>query len=163
MHEHEPVPADASSYSPRTRFTVLPIVRPQSTDDISVHSSVKHWGSHPAPVTPATPNVAASELMTIQSGPNTPVRMGNNLKTLSMPVSSSALKKSVTASGWIGCLCKKIAPKDYYSVSGWLLYPQLGTHHCSFPHFDTHGVARVGAWNHLKVVDRMMFSSARRI
>ena len=66
--------------------------------------------SHPAPVTPAAPNIAVSELMIIQSGPNTPVRMGNNLKTFSMPVSSSALKKSVAASGWVGCLCRKMAP-----------------------------------------------------
>ena len=65
---------------------------------------------YPAPITPAAPNIAVSGLMTIQSGPNTPVRIGNSLKILSIPTSSSALKKSVTASERVGCLYKKMAP-----------------------------------------------------
>jgi len=61
--------------------------------------------------------------MTIQSGPNTPVRIGNNLKTFSMPDSSSALKKSVAASGWVGCLYRKIAP--IVLISPWLGAPWI--------------------------------------
>jgi hypothetical protein len=66
--------------------------------------------SHPAPTTPPAPSIATSELMTIQSGPKTPVRIGNNLRTFSIQTSSSACKKIVTASEWVGCLCRKMAP-----------------------------------------------------
>lgn len=53
--------------------------------------------------------------MTIQSGPKTPVRIGNNLRIFSIQVSSSACRKIATASGWIGCLCRKMTPTTVQS------------------------------------------------
>ena len=117
--------------------------------------------SHPAPVTPAAPNVAVSDPTTIQSGPETPVRIGNNLRTFSIQVSLSACKKIVTASEWVGCLCRKITPITTVSLG--LAASGMSTYHCLDFHLRTHAEARADAEHYPEVVDQKTFSLFHRI